>query len=165
MNDLLPFLWTFFASSILAGALAAAGAHIASRQRTLQSLCLAQGAEMGALVSVFVAYISHDFLDRGDTWLGLGGSLLGALIAGAAASRIAGIQGSSRTPRLFAFWVALIAATHLSVSLHPALESHLARVFLGDLGTLSDSEALTIAGFGGFTLLVLVFRHSALSRC
>jgi ABC-type Mn2+/Zn2+ transport system permease subunit len=163
-NEILPFLWTIVASFVLAGALAAAGAHIASRQRTLQVLCLAQGAEIGALGSILLVHKLNHFLNRSETWLGLGGSFLGALLLGAIASRISEKQGSSRTPRLLGFWIALIAATHLSVAMHPALESHLARVFLGDLSTLSNPEALTILSAGAIALFILLFCHSTISQ-
>ena len=164
MADSLSFLWTFVASVLLAGSLAAAGAHLATRQLSLNSLCLAQGAEVGALASVFFAYLTHDALDRGETWVGLGGSLIGALIAGGFASRLSAGQSSSRTPRLFTFWIVLIAATHLAVAMHPALESHLARVFLGDLGTLTDPESQTISVLSACALLILIFAHSSIAQ-
>jgi ABC-type Mn2+/Zn2+ transport system permease subunit len=157
MIDLGPFLFHIPAAALCAAALAAAGSHLATRQRTLQSLCLAQGAELGALASVLVAYTTHTALEEAQTWWSLGGGLVGALVAGGLASRVGRTRASSRTPRLFSTWIVLVAVTHLAVALHPALESHLARVFLGDLATLSDAEALTVATTGLLAVAIFVF--------
>lgn len=163
MIDFGPFLFHFPAAALCAAALAAAGSHLATRQRTLQSLCLAQGAELGALASVLVAYMTHTALENAQTWWSLGGGLVGALVAGGLASRVGRTRAASRTPRLFSTWIVLVAVTHLAVALHPALESHLARVFLGDLATLSDAEALTVATTGFFAAAILGFAWRGIS--
>lgn len=164
MMDLGPFLIHFLSTSLAAAALAAAGAHLATRQRTLQSLCLAQGAELGALASVMAAALAHTALAEAQTWWSLGGGLMGALVVGGLASRVGQTRTASRTPRLFSTWIVLVAVTHLVVALHPALESHLARVFLGDLATLSDAEAL-VAGLAGLvSLACLVFARKRFAQ-
>ena len=164
MMDLGPFVFHFLATSLAAAALAAAGAHLATRQRTLQSLCLAQGAELGALASVIAAALAHTALAEAQTWWSLGGGLMGALVAGGLASRVGRARTSSRTPRLFSTWIVLVAVTHLAVALHPALESHLARVFLGDLATLSDAEALVVGLAGLVSLAFLIFARKWFAR-
>lgn len=164
MIDLAPFLLHFLAAALAAAALAAAGSHLATRQRTLQSLCLAQGAELGALASVVAASLTHTALAEAQTWSSLGGGLIGALVVGGLASRVGRTRASSRTPRLFSTWIILVAVTHLAVAIHPALESHLARVFLGDLATLSDGEAIVVGMAGLVSLLILTFSRTGIAR-
>jgi ABC-type Mn2+/Zn2+ transport system permease subunit len=164
MMDLGPFLFHFIATSLAAAALAAAGAHLATRQRTLQSLCLSQGAELGALASVIAAALAHTALTEAQTWWSLGGGLMGALVAGGLASQVGHSRTSSRTPRLFSTWIVLVAVTHLAVAIHPALESHLARVFLGDLATLSDAESIVVGLAGIVSLAFLIFARKWFAR-
>ena len=164
MINLSSYFLHFLACSFAAAALAAAGAHLATRQRTLQSLCLAQGAELGALASVLVVQFTHASFAEAQTWWSLTGGLVGAHLMGELATRLEGARTSSRTPRLFSIWIILVASTHLAVASHPALESHLTRVFLGDLATLLDSEALVLALLGILSLSVLLLARKAIGR-
>jgi ABC-type Mn2+/Zn2+ transport system permease subunit len=153
-----PFFLPVVASALAAGALAMSGAHLAARQRTLHSLCLAQGAEMGALLGALITLAHSHALDETHNWWGLSGSLAGSIVAGLVAIQMSQTRPSSRTVSLFSAWIAFIAITHLSVAAHPQLESHLSRVFLGDFATLPNAHALVLAVFS-LVVLCLFFAY------
>jgi len=164
MEGLSLYAWTIAGGTALGCALAIAGCHLATRGRTLQALCVSQGAELGALASVLWVLLQGEHLEDASAWMSLIGAIGGAALCGMLAKQSNKVRASSRTSFIFTLWLLLLSATHLSVALHPLLESHLSRVFLGDLATVSNQEALFAFIFALGILIYFSAAQSAILR-
>jgi len=135
------YAWTFPVVGLMGALLAFCGAHLATQGRTLQSLSIAQGAELGSLVLMIVLFSSVASEIELASWIGIPGAVGFAFFCGFLAEKILLLNLGSRSTLLFSLWIILLAATQLLVALHPALESHFSRVAVGDIATLTRSES------------------------
>lgn len=155
MADLVSlYFWTILAGLAAAPALAILGAQLATRDRAMQSLCVGQGAMLGVLLGIGIL---HQF--EGST-LGALGPFASAILLSAltvlATDRLATKRIASKNT-IFAFVFALLlAGGSLVSSLFPALESHMAQVYFGDLATLTvlDSKITFFASIVCLALLL-----------
>lgn len=153
MSELLIlYKWTILAGVLAAPVLALLGVQLATRERSMQTLCVGQGAMVGVLCGI-------GFLHKYE-WSTLGaiGPFLTAVLSSALTFIITDLLVAKRTASkntTFAFVFALLSASsYLVSSLFPALESHMAQVYFGDLATLTimDSQFTIVA-----SLLSLLF--------
>lgn len=130
------YVWTILAGVLAAPALALLGTHLATRDRAMQTLCVGQGAMVGVLCGI-------GFLHRFEgtivfTFGPFGSALLFSSLTYVATDVLVAHRTASRNT-MFAFVFALLLATgYLVGSLFPALESHMAQIYFGDLATLTE---------------------------
>jgi ABC-type Mn2+/Zn2+ transport system permease subunit len=158
------YAWPIFGATILACVLALVGAHLGSRGQTLQTLCVSQGAELGGLTSILVGLLAGASFESLPPGSEVFGALTGALVCGVLARVVGRVRQSSRTTTLFVLWLSLVACMYLAIALHPLLESHFARIFLGDVSTMTSFEGRWTAGLGCIALLWCVLSEKRLTR-
>ena len=157
MDLVLLYGWTLVAGAVAAPALALLGAQLATRDRSLQTLCVSQGSMLGVLVGLGVL----PWLERLPA---VGPAVPFAFALAAAAATYLGTErlvaermASRNTTFAFVFSL-LLASGYLVSAVFPALESHMTQIYFGDLATLPTSAAqLCVAGFGA--ALLLLVRH------
>lgn len=152
------YRWTILSGGLLASALALLGCHLAARDRATQTLCVAQGATLGALLGIGVLH-SLSAQESRVHYSPLFSALAVAALAFAAGEGVSKGRSASRNTYLVSLFVALLAASMLVSALFPALESHMAQVFFGDLATLTDRDAGLAAGGATLALAWLVWRR------
>jgi ABC-type Mn2+/Zn2+ transport system permease subunit len=135
------YFWTFPALTLMSVLLAFSGVHFASRDQTVQSLSIAQGAELGALAfMIWTLDFEHLHFIPG-TWGSLVMGVGSAFFAGFFAERVSRVNSGNRSVSLFSLWIFLLVLSQLIVALHPSLESHFSRGALGDVSTLTQSDS------------------------
>lgn len=150
--------------TLLACALAIIGVHLAARSRTLQTLSVSQGAELGSLAAVlYLLSVGHHIEDV-PVLFGIFGAIVGAFFCGSLTKLVSRVRSSSRPTALFSFWIFLVCVSHLIVSLHPLLENHFSRIFLGDITTLTNIESILTGAFGLCSMIFLFFRSRTMLR-
>lgn len=159
---LLLYQWTIAAGVAAAPALTLLGAQLATRDRAMQTLCVGQGAMVGVLLGIGLLH-SYE-----GTWIGAVGPFMSALIVSASTFLATDILvakkvASKNTTFAFVFGL-LLAASYLIGALFPALESHMAQIYFGDLATLTIFDSKVTLGASLLSLLVLVARAKAISN-
>ncbi len=141
-NLFVLYQWTILGGAFAAVALALLGAQLSTRDRAMQTLCVGQGAMVGVLLALgILPLIGIEHSDLMPFLAAFGVSAAVFLFTdGLAAARMA----SRNTAFAYTFAV-LLAAGYLVSALFPALESHMAQVYVGDLATLSNHEAIATA--------------------
>ena len=164
MTELLRlYEWAIVGGVLGAMCLGLLGAWIAARDRAMQTLCLGQGATLGVLVglglvpflgaegevSPFIPFASAVAFSAATYWISE------TIIRGRAASK----------NTFFSFLFAtLLALAYLVSALFPALESHMAQVFFGDLATLSNHDAVKTLLLAIVGMAVAIYRWKAFSN-
>ena len=146
--------WTLAASAALSPTLALLGSHLATRDRALQTLCMAQGSTVGVLLAIGL-YGDEAVLPP----------FIGAAAVAFAMYLVTEALAASRPAAkntLFALvFASLVATGHLIAAVFPSLESHLAQRFFGDLATLTVSESKWALALASVLLLILFrYRHT-----
>lgn len=155
--------WTLAAGSLAAPALAVLGAHLATRDRALQTLCVSQGSLLGVLLGLGLAPRREAFPILAE-WLPLGGALVVSALTFLATERLVATRMASRNTAFAFVFSLLLASGYLVSALFPALESHMTQIYFGDLATLPTSAArLCCVGFGA-ALLVLARSRRAFAN-
>lgn len=155
------YRWTFVAGCLASTVLALLGTHLATRDRAMQTLCVGQGAMVGVLLGLgfWGAVDSHS-----STPIPFASALvLAALTFVLTDVLVAGRTASKNTTFALIFAV-LVAAGHLVSAIFPALESHLAQVYFGDLATLSVRDSKATVVLSALALLILVLGRKTLAR-
>jgi zinc/manganese transport system permease protein len=156
MLDLFVIYWVaILASVLMASGLAMLGAQLAARDRTMQTMCLSQGAMLGVLLGIG---LSQAFA------IGKGGStLLPLIFAGVAAfatfiltELLIHRRSVSSNTQFTAVFALLLSAGYLVSALFPALESHVTQRYFGDLATMGERESWFGVAFGLFLILISV---------
>lgn len=148
------FRWTLPAGMFFAGALALLGCQLSARDRAMQTVCVSQGAMLGVLLALgFSAPAVHDDPDSHVL------PFLAALLASAAtflgADFLARRRMLSKNTLFAALFSVLLAAGYFVSALFPALESHMAQVYFGDLATITETDAKATLALGLLSLLCL----------
>ncbi len=148
-------------SAILVGALMAAvlsilGAHLASRDKALQSLTISQAATTGVLAGVVLS--GGELVDALDSYLPPLGALVFATLVFGLSEKALSLKRSGRGNVLIAVFTSLLALGYGIIAYFPQLESHMAQAFFGDLVTLSGAELWTTGIVAGFGILFFLFR-------
>lgn len=164
LETLTVYAWTFPVVAVLAASLAFCGVHLAARQKNLLSLNMAQGAELGTLLSIAALYFAEDSESSGEMAIGLTGAIGGAFLFGWLATLFQGKFGESGSNSLLTFWLIVFSGTQLLVALHPSLEIHHSRVFVGDVSTLGFEECLFVTGIALVVSLFFWLRRDNILR-
>ncbi|MEZ4749616.1 MAG: hypothetical protein R3B54_03020 [Bdellovibrionota bacterium] len=127
------YKFTILAGAVLAPALALLGCQLAARDRAVQTLCVAQGATLGVLLGIGVLHYSNVEESSVHYSTILSGFLVSVLTF-YAGNRLVARRLSSRNSYFTALFVSLLAAASLVSAVFPALETHLAQVFLRRFG-------------------------------
>lgn len=151
------YAWTLPAGCFFAAALSLLGCHLAARDRAMQTVCVSQGAVFGVLLALALGRGLH----HADPDSHLLPFVLSFAVS-AATFLVTGIftrkVGASKNTLFAASFGLLVALTHLVSALFPALESHTAQIFFGDLATLTEFDAKITFGLGlAATSLFFVF--------
>jgi ABC-type Mn2+/Zn2+ transport system permease subunit len=158
------YIWPICGGTLIGCVLTIVGVHLSARGRTLQTLCVSQGAELGALTSVLIGLLSGSSFESLTGGGEVFGALVGSLLCGVLARLVGRVRQSSRTTALFVLWLTLVAFMYLAISVHPLLESHFARVFLGDVSTMTDKDGQWTAGLGVAAFLWCLLSEKRLTR-
>lgn len=150
------YLTTIICGALGAAALAILGCHLATRDKSMQTLCITQGAMLGVLAGMgfFGAAETHTAIHVGPNVLGVAVSTAVFMI-----TEILMLRNPAAPNTLFISIFGILLATSYTVSaLFPSLESHLAQVYFGDLATLCAVDAFTTATYALVCLaLLLIF--------
>ncbi|MCB0417178.1 MAG: metal ABC transporter permease [Bdellovibrionales bacterium] len=149
------YKYTILAGAVLAPALALLGCQLAARDRAVQTLCVAQGATLGVLFGIGVLHYSNVPESSVHYSTILSGFLV-SILTFYAGNRLVSHRLSSRNSYYTALFVTLLAAASLVSAIFPALETHLAQVFFGDLATLTDRDSAISFAVGCLALVWLV---------
>ncbi len=153
------YIWTLLAAAISAPLLSTLGIHLATRDRSAQTLCLGQGALVGVLLGIGL------FHDLEGSYMGaVAPFLMGLFISSFTywvTEHLGGYAGASKNSLFAAILAFLMSVGYLIGNLFPALESHMAQVYFGDLATLSavDSKVATVVSALCF-LWILRYRQA-----
>jgi len=148
------YAWTIVAGCVAAPALAILGAQLATRDRAMQTVCVGQGAMVGVLVGIGVLHVWE------GTWVGIFGPFFSAMLVSgltfAITDRLVAKQMASKNTTFAFIFALLLAAGSLVAAVFPALESHMAQIYFGDLATLTIRDSMVTAALSGLSLIVLV---------
>ena len=156
LSLIILYKWTVVAGLLAAPTLALLGCQLATRDRSMQTLCVGQGAMVGVLIGMGVLHSFEDQLAF------KAGPLVSALLLSALTylltDRIVAKRAASKNTYFSFVFALLMASGSLVSSVFPALESHMAQVYFGDLATLSinDSQVTIIASLICLSLLILL---------
>lgn len=156
------YAWPILAGLIAAPTLALLGAQLAARDQAMQTLCVSQGALVGVLYGIGLINVPAELL------VGSLGPFFFALLASSGAylatdALIIGRPASKNTNFAFVFAV-LSATSYLVMAIFPALESHLAQVYFGDLATMSGTHSAIVLSVSGAALFLLVRFRRGMAR-
>ena len=109
------------------------GVHLATRESSLQSLAISQGAQVGVLLTLGFAHSRHQFFP----WVG---GLLLAFLVSFLSEKAAARARASKNTVFVVFFLVLLASSYCLTSVFPMLDSHHAQAFFGDLVYLAGFE-------------------------
>ncbi len=138
------YRWTIPAGACFAAALALLGIQLSARDRSLQSFCVSQGSMVGILLG----------LGAGISPAAMG--LLAAIFVFFGSEKAVGKLDHSRNTIFGAIYIILLAMSYMASVAFPALESHMAGIFFGDLATLGMSQSLRILPVSLIALAILI---------
>lgn len=151
------YQWAILAAVLFAGALTMTGCHLAGRDRSMQTMCVGQGAMLGVLLGLGLTQVF--FHEHDDA--ALVGPFVSAILVAIGvyflSERLAARRVAGKNTYFSAIFATLLAAGYLVSALFPALENHMAQRFFGDIATLSGEEAYVTIGLAAAVLLVHVF--------
>ena len=158
------YRWTIFCGALIGGTLALLGTHLAARDKAMQTVCVGQGATVGVLIGLGILQTA----EISSPWFNAFGPFVTAFIFSLSTFYVSDLLVASRVASrntFFAFLFSfLVALGYLISSLFPALESHMAQIYFGDLSTLTTFDAIltSILAFPG--LLILLLRWKSISN-
>lgn len=164
MWDLLDiYRTTIMAGCLLSVALAFLGCHLAARDRAMQTLCVGQGATVGVLFGI--GLLAGQSLVEWQSYFGVMSS--GLVVSGVSfwlSEKIIGKVGSSKNTYFTSFFLVLLALGYLVSAMFPALETHMAQAFFGDLATLSETEVVLSSLLAGISLFYFILKWREISN-
>jgi ABC-type Mn2+/Zn2+ transport system permease subunit len=128
----------------------------------MQTLCLGQASLLGVLLGVGFT----DVFLMSMAWQAGLPFVLGFLLAGLTyvlSDLKVSQKGSSSNTHFAALFVALLACSHMISALFPALETHMAQKYFGDLATMGDQAGSVALIVGAVVVLVFVGRYRQIS--
>ena len=157
------YLLPILASALYAMALSFLGTHLAARDRSMQTLCVSQGAMFGTLIGIGVAQqwlhpqssgVAYPFVI----------SVCGSVVTFFASEAFLGKNSASKNTYFAAIFSLLVSLSYMASSLFPGLESHMAQRYFGDLATVSDGESKLIAAVALSTLVVVFWKWKTIAQ-
>jgi len=149
-------LWNIVAGSLMGGALAILGAHLATRHRAMQTLCVGQGALVGVLVGLGTFGFAHH--------MPLIMAFVFSLITFWLCEHIVHRRQASKNAFFAFLFASLLAGAYLISSLFPALEQHMTQVYFGDLATLTSEDSRLTFSVALLGLFYLAARWKEITR-
>lgn len=145
------YRWSIPAAVLMAGVLALIGAQWTARDKSAQIFVLGQGASLGIVIGLILNLLMGTDIHGLNLFLGLTLGWITLLF-----SDLLIQTRSSRNHIYLTLFVFFLSLTYLLSYVTPALETHIASSYFGDLAVMSDTAAMgaIMAGliFGGFTL-------------
>lgn len=143
------YKWSLPASVFAAGVLSLIGAQWTARGQSAQIFVLSQGSSLGVVLGLALNIVLGTDLHALNLVLGFSLGWLTLLFS----HRLT--QGRSDRNHIYlTLFVLFLALTYLLTSMTPALESHMAAAYFGDLAVMSDLAGQVV---GVIALLALVF--------
>lgn len=156
------YFWTLVAGALAAPVLALLGIQLATRDRSMQTLCVGQGALVGVLLGLGLLHQWE------NTLIGSLGPFFTAVLLSALTFFVTDVLVAKRMASkntLFTFIFALLLALgNLISAVFAALESHMAQIYFGDLATLSVLNSKIVIGASIVSLLILVIGFRSISN-
>ena len=150
------------ASTILAAGLGLMGVHLAARDRAMQTMCIGQGAMLGVLLGIGLTQtVLSEQLDAVAPFIL---AILAAAGTFWLSESLVARKSASRNTHFIALFAVLLAGGYLVSALFPALESHMAQKYFGDLATVSQNQAWMTLLVGTVLLFCMVGLQKAVSR-
>lgn len=145
------YKWAILASATMSATLAMIGAHWTARGKATQIFVLGQGSSLGVVLGLALNVLFD--MDVHGLNLAMGFALGGATLF------LSDHFLSKRADRSFAYltmFIGFLSLTYIITSLIPALESHMAASYFGDIAVMSNTAAyfvflLGVMGFIGLT--------------
>lgn len=161
MSELFLLYWpTILAAALAAAALSAVGALLVTRQAGVQALPVSQAAALGVSVGLLLAqtalgggHIEHTIVPLA---CGLGAAALGYVLTEKIARR-----SHSKTVVYLGAFALFWSLTQLLSGFFPAIESHSAALFFGDVVTLTAGESYFFMALAGAAALYLALTWKA----
>lgn len=138
------YAWAIAAAGAYAALLGFVGAHLAGRDRSLQTIATAQGGVLGIVCGLALAALFGEA--HPPYGLPLATALAVAAVVYAACDWAARRWPASRGTTFVSIYAATVASGNLVAGVVPGLEAHLAQIYTGDVATLSDVAARVAMG-------------------
>lgn len=162
------YCWTILAGTIAAAALSLLGAHLAARDKAMQTLCVGQGASLGVLVGLGIVQsfeVGHTIGHESYVHLGpFASAALFSLGTFQLSEVMVRNKDASKSTIFLALFSCLLAMGYLTTALFPALESHMTQIFFGDVATLSNTDSVLTSILSLIVFGTLVVRWRPLSN-
>lgn len=147
------YKWSLAATVIIAGTLSLIGAQWTAREKSSQIFVLGQGTSLGITLGLALNII-FDIHSHG---LGLALGLTLGWLTLALSDVIIKVK-SDRNHIYLTLFVLFMSVSYLITSLVPALETHIASSYFGDISVMSDFAAIAGLIFGVvFTFFLLMY--------
>lgn len=147
------YRWTILAGALSALVLSWIGAHLSARRREVQTIAVSQASSLGALVGL--GLWSHS--ETGVLWLPLLVSVGFSAAALAGSDRLVRRLMVSPNALFTVLFIILMATGQIVDAVLLPVDSHVVRLFFGDLVTVTDTQAgiaIGIAMVSGFALFM-----------
>lgn len=147
------------ASAVMAAALAMIGAHWTARGKATQIFVLGQGSSLGIVLGLALNVLMD--VDLHGLNLAMG------FVLGGATLFLSERFLSKRADRSFAYltmFICFMSLTYIITSLTPALESHMAASYFGDIAVMSNTAAFLNLALGAFAFVLLIKYWKSLTR-
>ena len=142
----------FYLPNILVGAilsivLSLYGAHVVSRNKTVEVLLLGQSIQVGILIGVILTSVFFSLHQDHGVHPEMLVSLFFTAIIYAIYQKLTRLKKYAKTPTLVLILTLLMALSYLIVAASPLVESHMVKSYLGDIVTASKFELYAICAF------------------
>ncbi len=152
------YKWSLPACVIAAGVLSLIGAQWTARGQSAQIFVLSQGSSLGVVLGLIFNLLFGTDLHFINLILGFSLGWLTLLFSNWIT------QGRADRNHIYlTLFVFFLALTYLLTSLTPALESHMAAAYFGDLAVMSDAAAVIVAIIGLASLIFIIKEWKFLS--
>lgn len=161
---MLKIYWlSIAASAALGGGLALLGAQLAARDRAMQTMCIGQGAMLGALLGIGLSQV-FQASEGTATMLPFLFALSSAAATYLVSERLVAKRSASKNTHFAAVFATLLAGGHLVSAIFPTLENHMAQKYFGDLATMSEPSAAITLALGCIVVSTLVAFRRQITR-
>ncbi len=123
------YIWTILAGALMGPALSLLGTQIAARDKSMQTLCVGQGATLGVLLGMGLL---------GEGLWPFATAVIFSWLTYFLGEKLARRFLSSKNTFFSSLFAVLLGLGYLVCAIFPSLENHMTHIFFGDLATLSD---------------------------
>ncbi len=129
----------------------------------MQTMCVGQGAMLGVLLGIGLVQ-SLALSDYAGSVAPFALALVASGATYAMSEHQVAVLRAARNTHFAAMFAALLACGYLVSALFPALDSHMAQKYFGDLATVSKMESLALLFAGSAALILIAWRSNSVSR-